>query len=180
MKDVDPELKYCPECNDEYRADIIICAACEKELLTGVQLIELLEAREKKLASRSLELSPDDDLVAIRRGQLAEMRAHEQLLEKENIGSLLEGDMSTCGKDRFGNTTGHPTTYNFMVKREDAVEAMQIIEAEHNKATHLDHHDNVNGDAIYNPAAAEAHCPACGHTFSTSVTACPDCGLILG
>jgi len=180
MKDIDPELKYCPKCNDEYRADITTCVACEAELLTGAQLIEKLEDRQKKLASRSMELSPDDDIVNIRRGQLTEMRHIAQLLEEENIASLLEGDMNTCAKDRFGNTSGHPATYNLGVKREEAVEALHIIEAEHKKVTHLAHHDNTNGDMIYNAAAAEAQCPACGHTFSTSETTCPDCGLTLG
>jgi len=180
MKDIDPELKYCPECNDEYRAEITRCAGCEVELLTGEELTEQLEARRKKLESRSLEISPDDDLVPIRRGGLPGMQHLAQLLEKENIGSLLVGDMNTCAKDRFGNTGSHPTTYDFQVRSEDAAEALHIIEAEHRKETHLDHHDNTNGDFIFNHAAQVAKCPACGHTFPTSENACPDCGLVLG
>lgn len=180
MKDIDPELKYCPKCNDEYLAEIIMCAACEVELLTGEQVTKIREERQEKLAARSAELSPDDDLVVIRRGQLTEMQYLAQMLEKENIGSLLVGDMQTCAKDRFGNTGGHPSTYDFQVKREDAAEALQIIETEHRKETHLDHHDNMNGGAIFNPAAEEAKCPACGYTFPTTERACPDCGLSLG
>jgi rubrerythrin len=180
MKDIDPELKYCPKCNDEYLAEIIMCAACEVELLTGEQLTNILEERQEKLAARSAELSPDDDLVVIRRGQLTEMQYLAQMLEKENIGSLLVGDMQTCAKDRFGNTGVHPSTYDFQVKREDAAEAMQIIETEHRKETRLDHHDNINGDAIFNPVAEEAKCPACGYVFPTTERVCPDCGLSLG
>ena len=180
MKDIDHELKYCPKCNDEYRADITTCAACEVELLTGVQLIEKLETRQKKLASRSMELSPDDDIVNINRGTLAEMQQLAQLLEQENIGSLLQGDMNSCAKDRFGNTTSTPTNYSLMVKREDAADVWRIMETEHRKATHVDHHDNTNSDVIFNPVASEAQCPACGHTFSTSETSCQDCGLCLG
>ena len=180
MKDVDPDLKYCPQCNDEYRADITTCAACEKELLTGAQLLELLAARQKKLASRSLEISPDDDIVNINRGTLAEMQHLVQLLEQENIGSLLQGDMNSCAKDRFGNTTSTPTNYALVVKREDAEDVWRIMETVHKKATHVGHHDNTNSDVIFNPVAAEAQCPACGHTFSTSKNTCPDCGLSLG
>ena len=180
MKDIDPELKYCPKCNDEYLAEIIMCAACEVELLTGEQLIKKLEERQKKLASRSAELSHDDDLVVIRRGQLSGMQYLAQILEKENIGSLLVGDMQTCAKDRFGNPGSNPSTYDFQVKRADAAEALQLIEIEHRKETHLDQHDNSNGDSIFNPAAEEAKCPACGHTFPTTERACPDCGLSLG
>jgi len=180
MKNIDPELKYCPKCNDEYLAEIIMCAACGLELLTGEQLTEILEKRRKKLASRSTELSPDDDLVVIRRGELTGMQYLAQMLEKENIGSLLVGDMQTCAKDRFGNTGSNPSIYDFQVKREDAAEALEIIETEHRKETHLEHHDNTNGDSIYNPAAEQAKCPACGHIFPTTERACPDCGLSLG
>jgi len=180
MKDIDPELKYCPECSDEYLAEIIHCAVCEVELITGEELTERLEARRKKLQSRSLEISPDDDLVPIRRGQLPEMQKLQQLLVKENIGSLLVGDMGTCAKDRFGNTMGHPTNYDLQLKREDALAASEIIEIEHRKETHLGHHDDTNGDFIFNHAAQVAKCPACGHTFPTSKNACPDCGLVLG
>jgi len=180
MKDIDPELKYCPECNDEYRAEITRCAVCEVELLTGEQLLEQLATREKKLQSRSAEISPDDDLVVIRRGGLPDMQYLALMLEKENIGSLLAGDMNSRAKDRFGNTMGHPTTYDFQVRREDAAEALHIIENEHKKATHLAHHDNNGSDYIFNPAAEKAKCPACGHIFPTTERNCPDCGLGFG
>ncbi|MBD66304.1 MAG: hypothetical protein CME62_13925 [Halobacteriovoraceae bacterium] len=35
-------------------------------------------------------------------------------------------------------------------------------------------------NAVYDPNQAEATCPACGFTFSTSQSECPDCGLVLG
>jgi len=177
---IDPDLKYCPECNDEYMAEIEECAACGVELITGQQKIELEEARQKKLASRTAELSPDDDLVGLRKGPLPEMRHLAELLDKENIGTALIGDMKTCGKDRFGNTLPTPTSYNLLVKREDGMDALHIIEEEHRKTTGLSHHENANGDAIFNPHASEAQCPACGHAFPTTETTCPDCGLSFG
>ena len=63
---IDPDLKYCPECDDEYRAEIEKCAACSIDLITGLQKIEREKARLKKLEGRRTELSPDDELVAIR------------------------------------------------------------------------------------------------------------------
>lgn len=42
---------------------------------------------------------------------------------------------------------------------------------------------NVNWEqmnAVFDPNQAEATCPACGFTFSTAKTECPDCGLVLG
>lgn len=177
---VEPDLKYCPECDDEYRAEIEKCAACGITLITGRQKIEMEEARQKKLAGRAGNLSPEDKLVRLKRGALPYMRHLANLLHSEKIGTLLEGDMSTCGKDRFGNTIPTPTTYDLLVKMEDAQEAWNIIEEDHRRSTGLVQHDNQNQDAIFNPEASEACCPACGHTFPTTETTCPDCGLSFG
>lgn len=35
-------------------------------------------------------------------------------------------------------------------------------------------------NSVFDPNASEATCPACGHNFSTSMTECPDCGLVVG
>ena len=177
---VEPELKYCPKCDDEYRAEIEKCAACGIDLITGQQKIEMAEALKKKLESRVSELSPDDDLVRIRRGILSEMRHLSNLLNDSRIGTLLVGDMTTCGKDRFGNTLSTPTTYDLQIKREDAAEALHIVDEEHKRTTVLLEYDKFNVDAVFNPEAREACCPACGHSFPTTETSCPDCGLSFG
>ena len=177
---VEPDLKYCPKCNDEYRAEIEKCAACCIDLITGRKKVEMEEARRKKLESRASELSPDDDLVRIRRGTLPDMQLLSGMLGGERIGTLLVGDMSTCGKDRFGNTLAVPTSYDLLVKKDDGMEALNIIEDEHRRTTGLEQYDHSNADSIYNPEASEASCPACGHSFPTTETACPDCGLSFG
>ncbi len=177
---IEPDLKYCPKCNDEYRAEIEKCAACAIDLITGRQKMEMEEALRQKLESRISELSPDDDLVPIRRGTLPVMRHLANLLNGQRLGTLLVGDLKSCGKDRFGNTLSTPTTYDLLVRREDSMEAMEIIDAEHRRTTGLEDFDDSTADVIFNPAAGEARCPACGHSFPTTETACPDCGLILG
>ena len=177
---IEPDLKYCPQCNDEYRAEIEKCAICRVDLITGAHKVEMEEARRRKLENRVSDISPDDDLVRIRRGTLPEMRHLAHLLDNERIGVLLVGDMSTCGKDRFGNTLSTPTTYDLMVKKEDGLEAQHIIDEEHRRTTGLEQFDQSKADSVFNPAAEQACCPACGHAFSTSETACPDCGLNIG
>lgn len=171
---VEPDLKYCPQCNDEYRAEIEKCAACGIILITGRQKIEMEAALRKKLERRSTELNPDDDLVALRRGPLPDMRHLATLLNSENIGTLLAGDEKTCAKSCC------PTVYDLLVKREDGLEALHIIEEEHRRTTGLAAYDHPHADAVFNPEAGEACCPACGHFFPTSETACPDCGLSFG
>lgn len=171
---IEPELKYCPRCDDEYRAEIEKCAGCDVDLITGQQKIELEEERQRKLASRNGELSPDDDLVIARKGAVGDLRRLADFLEKENIGSLIAGDIKSCGKSCC------PTVYNLHIKREDVNDAIPIIEEYHRRTTALAHHENSNDDTVFNPHAGEAKCPACGHTFPTSQTTCPDCGLSFG
>jgi hypothetical protein len=171
---IEPDLKYCPQCNDEYRAEIEKCAVCGIDLITGLQKIEREEALRKKLESRKVELSPDDDLVALRRGPLSEMRHLAALLNNQNIGTLLAGDETNCSKSCC------PSVYDLLVKREDGMEALHIIEEEHRRTTGLERHDHSHADAVFDPAAGEACCPACGHSFPTTETACPDCGLSFG
>jgi len=168
---VELDLKYCPNCNDEYRAEIEKCAVCEVVLITGAQKIEMEEERQKRLQNRTAELSPDDDLAALRRGPLTDMRHLANLLAGENIGSLLLGDEKSCGQSCC------PSVYTLLVKREDGMEALNIIEEEHKRTTGLQDHEHSTADTVFNPEAGEACCPACGHTFSTAGTACPDCGL---
>ena len=171
---VELDLKYCPQCDDEYRAEIEKCAACGVVLITGAQKIDLEEQRRKKLENRRAELSPDDDLVVLRRGALHDMRHLVNLLQGENIGTLLVGDDKSCSKSCC------PSVYDLLVRREDGMEAFQIIEEEHKKTTGLVHHELADSDLVFNPEASEACCPACGHTFSTTGTTCPDCGLNFG
>ena len=174
---VEPDLKYCSQCKDEYRAEIERCAACGIDLITGQQIIDMEETRKKELENRVSDLNPDDDLVTIRRGPLPEMQHLSNQLDDQRIGTLLVGDVNTCGKDRFGNTLGTPTAYDLLVRREETMEALHILEEEHRRTTRLEEYEHSKADSGFNPAAAEACCPACGHSFPTTETTCPDCGL---
>ena len=54
MRQRDPELKYCPVCDDEYRADIKMCAVCAVELISGLEKIAAEETLIQKKAARSM------------------------------------------------------------------------------------------------------------------------------
>lgn len=171
---IDPELKYCPQCNDEYRAEIEQCAACEVLLITGAQRLESEKARQEQMATRKGELTPEDEVVVIERGSLHDLKRLEDLLAAERIGTRLIGDENSCSKNCC------PSTFFLQVRREDAPAALELLAAEHHRLTGLDLADNAHTDAVFNPYAAEANCPACGCCFSTSSTTCPDCGLSFG
>jgi len=170
---IDPELKYCPKCRDEYRADIECCAACQVTLLTGLELLAMENTGAAKRASRKGAITADDELVTIQAGPLTDMRILEELLEAERIGTLVAGDQKSCGKSCC------PSTFHLQVRREDAPDAFAVIQEEHKRQTALADHENQI-DGIFNADAGQATCPACGFTFRTDTTTCPECGLCFG
>ena len=169
---VDPELKYCLQCNDEYMPEIESCGVCGMKLISGQEMLEKEEARNRRLESRGGRITSDDDLVGIRQGPLSDMKRIEALLNSERIATLLVGDESSCGKG-----CGCASSFILQVRHEDAQDALMILEDEFRRATGLDQHDTSHSDNIFNPLAVEVVCPACGHSFSPAVGACPDCGL---
>lgn len=99
---IDPELNYCPACGDEYRADIDTCAVCNIALISGPDKLAGLQAAQQAFGARSMEITPEDELVNIRKGPLKDMKALRRLLAAERIPALLAGDEDGCGKGCCG------------------------------------------------------------------------------
>lgn len=167
---IDPELKYCPRCNDEYRADITTCAECNLELLTGEQMEEMIAGKEAEKSAISMELHPDDEMVNIRKGPVLQMKELQIVLERAGIPSLAIKD-NTCGKGCCG------AELVLQVRMADINEVFATLEQEHVRSTALQDHDTSHTDAVFNTRAEQATCPACGYNFPTTQTSCPDCGL---
>jgi hypothetical protein len=166
----DHELKYCPECNDEYRADIEKCHVCQCKLLTGGEMIVRHQEQLDRKSVRLGALHADDELVGVRRGPLAEMKEYEGLLNREGICTVLAGDDSSCGKGCCA------ANFDLLVRREEAYDATQIIAAEIRRTAVIDAVEPGADESVFDPLAARNTCPACGHCFSGG-TECPDCGL---
>jgi hypothetical protein len=172
MRHRDPELMYCPVCDEEYRSDIKMCAACTVELISGREKIAAeIIVKEKKVA-RSMELSVEDDLVNIRKGPLLEMKNLQQILAKEYVPALIASEKkSNCGKGCCGKE------FFLQIRREDGELAVEVLAREFKRTTALDHHDLSHVQSVYDQRAEQTVCPACGFRFSTSNSTCPDCGL---
>ncbi len=168
---IEPDLKYCPRCGDEYRAEIEQCATCQVELLSGRQLQALEQARQAERGPRSMAISPDDELVDIRKGPVLTIKEMQLVLARHQIPALALGEDSGCSKGCCG------TDLLLRVRLNDAREAIQILEEEHRRSTGLHEYDTSHVDAVFDPGAAETTCPACGCTFAPSIPSCPDCGL---
>ena len=164
------DLNYCPQCQDEYRADIERCPVCACDLLSGKEMVARAEKQRQKMADRLGELRPDDELVVVKRGPLAEMKVYEELLNRDRISAVLAGDESSCGKGCCGGN------FDLLVRREEGHDAVQIIEAEIRRTAVVDSGGDGMSASVFDPLASGNTCPACGHQFSGGME-CPDCGL---
>lgn len=171
MRYTDPDLMYCPKCDEEYRAEIVMCAACNVELIGGGERLVQEEASKQKIDARSMTITNDDELANVRKGSLHDMKQLQTLLAKENIPSLLAGEGSSCGKGCCGDEL------YLQIKVSDGEDAMRVLADDFKAKTALDSHDLSTAHAVFDTGAESSTCPACGFSFPTSSSTCPDCGL---
>ncbi len=167
---IDPELNYCLTCREEYRADITLCAHCGESLVSGKEAQGRSQER-----GRMRDIVPGEPLVAIRKGAALQIKQLNAFLATEGIASLVSSDPDSFGKGCCGGAE-----LLLEVREDELTEVLAALEKEHRKAAGLADFDHTFSDAVYNPQAEQATCPACGFTFSTSSTCCPDCGLCFG
>lgn len=168
---IDREMYYCPSCGDEYRPGIASCVTCLVPLISGREKLDRLARERETLGRRSMELSPEDELVSIRKGSLADLKYLRQVLAREQIPALLAGDEANCGRGCCG------PEMLLQIKKEDVDAALAVLAKDFVKSTALDSHDLSNAQAVFDHQARETRCPACGCGFSPTVGACPECGL---
>ncbi len=167
---IDPELKYCPECNDEYRADFLICASCKKELVLGEDIISSQGNNGQETAMPSV-INDEDTLIVLLKGNLLDMKNMKRNLEKASIPAILAKDDSNGGKGCCG------TDMFLHIKLEDQDRAAAVLNSEFEKTTELHQYDLSTADAVFDQGAAMTTCPACGFQFMPTSSSCPDCGL---
>ncbi len=170
VHNIDREMFYCPSCSDEYRPGIAECASCKVPLVSGEEQLARFLSKREGIASRSMDISAEDDLVNIRKGSLHDMKYLRKVLAEERIPSLIAGD-ETCGRGCCG------PELLLQIKRSDVDEALKILARDFVRSTALDSHDLSTAQAVFDHKATETVCPACGCRFSPTVGACPDCGL---
>lgn len=171
---IEHDLKYCPNCRDEYRVEMETCAACGLPLILGADLATMEKNKNGSRRDRKGALTPDDELVVIFQGSLADLKHLKALLEAEQIGAMISKEGQGC------SSGGCAPKFQLQVRQEEVQEALQVLAQEHRRATALAEHDAAHAGAVFNPEAEEAVCPACGFGFATTTTTCPDCGLCFG
>ncbi|MHB1184451.1 MAG: zinc ribbon-containing (seleno)protein DG [Desulfobulbia bacterium] len=171
---IERDLKYCPKCRDEYRAEAETCAACAIALVWGAELVVMESNNGASRRNRKGPLTPDDQLVVVFQGALGDLKHLKDLLEAEQIGAMISKEGGGCASG------GCAPKFELQVRQEEVRDALEVLAQEHRRATALAEHDATHAGAVFNPEAGEAVCPACGFAFATTTTTCPDCGLCFG
>lgn len=169
---IEPDCNYCPQCRDEYRAEIRTCASCGLALLTGLEMRARMAAPGEEDSPRSLEILADEPMTTIRKGQVLTIKQLQVYLLAQGIPSLATKE----GPENC--TTGcRGVELVLQVRTSDLGEVAAALDREHQLATGLADHDTSLAGAVFDATVEEAVCPACGFRFATSSTSCPDCGL---
>ena len=167
----DDELKYCPVCRDEYRAEIRQCAACDVSLIDGARMRK--ECGSAALSSEKREvIGQDDQLIPLLRGRLLELKQIKNMLASQGIPAVLVNE----GQCRNGSCGGPEMLLK--IRLQDQQKAEEALQQEHERTT--GQQIQAGGVAtIFDPESELAECPACGHEFTPNGSECPDCGLRL-
>jgi len=172
LQDIDPELKYCPKCGDEYVAEIQTCAGCGVALEFG-QVILASAATGNAADARPLTIEADEPVVNIRKGPMLQIKELQHYLGNRGLATQIVKDAGAgCG-------CRGPEVI-LQVREADVQQVRDALAQEYWQSTGLDDHDTRYAGAVFDDEAEDTLCPACGYRFSTRETTCPDCGLCFG
>lgn len=156
----------CPECEEEYRPDIAVCADCGADLVdahpdgTPVAPQDALPV-EAGVAARALYSGPAAGMRLLADALVAG-EVPFQLVPEERVGLRGEG-----------------ARLILVVPEAEAARALDALEPFRGRGTELGFTELAaswgDGDE-----GIEAPCPACGSDVPADASACPECGLELG
>jgi len=83
--DFEPELRYCPACDAEYRPEISHCATCGVPLVTGAERIAAWQKGEDERARSGREIAASDLVTPALTGKLPDMKASGLVLAAAGV-----------------------------------------------------------------------------------------------
>lgn len=161
-------VRVCPECGEEYRPDIAVCADC------GAELVDHYEDERGQVIGA--------DGVPVSNAVVAE----EQPIELSPLFSGAPSDLKPLAETlasagipmRLAPTEGRPGLL-LCVTAADAVRALEVLAPFEARASELGLTAYAVRDAPL-PEAGYPTCPACQAALEPGIPSCPECGLELG
>ena len=163
------DCMYCPQCGDEYRAEITTCAECKVPLVSGVLMAQGGGKNGAVPVYRAIE--PHEELVAVRQGPILLIRQLEEYLRSVGLASLIGPGEDGCKSGCRGPEV------ELKVRASEVKEVYEALAQEHRQNTGLWEPEHELAGARFEVEVGQAACPACGCLFSADTILCPDCGL---
>jgi RNA polymerase subunit RPABC4/transcription elongation factor Spt4 len=172
-------VRVCPECDEEYRPDIAVCADCGAELVDrwedeGGRLVQA----DPTLASDAAEPEPAEPeplgipAKALYSGSAAALRLlADRLVASDVPFQLVPQDLGAFRRNEGARLI-------LVVPETEAARALEALAEYRGRGVELGFNEHVvawGDDPESDPA-----CPACGAHVPADAVSCPDCGLELG
>ncbi|WP_028579854.1 zinc ribbon-containing (seleno)protein DG [Desulfogranum japonicum] len=170
----DPDLKYCPQCGEEYQKHASRCVDCSVLLLSGTRMVKRQRLKEQHEMGRMQPIEKGEPLLPVQHGNILHIKQLQAELRRVHLVSMVSNnEEQTCGKSCCQPEV---TLY---VREADYADVTAFLQRQHAVATGLADHDTRYIESVFDQDMAEVICPACGHAFEPTSTTCPDCGLCL-
>src|SRR5262245_18264083 len=167
-------VRVCPECEEEYRPDIAVCADC------GATLVDRWEDDGGRVVNADGTLATDTEAVpvepgvparALFTGPPAPLRVLADALLAAGVPFQLVPEERVFQRSEGARLI-------LVVPETEAERALTALEEYRGRGTEMGFTEMVR---TWAPADGEAPpCPACGAHVPADAPSCPDCGLELG
>lgn len=177
---IDPDMNYCPLCDDEYRGELAKCGVCGSDLVSGVEKIEQIQSKAKRKNSSFHSDQLQDSPVTLYKGGLLEVKSVQQILNEHGIESRMVKNDDSCHKSCCG------VEMVLEVQEGDLAESAAVLADYFKRTTGLDQNgllsetdpsDHSDGQYGQN---VENSCPGCQNVLGATSMECPECGLRFG
>lgn len=148
--------RYCPNCDDEFRPDIVRCSDCGGEL----------EDRYDEDGQERREAPPPPEPEAPPEEYLPVFGCMESPALKEAADLLAAAGVPF-------RATGCSTGFQLLVRESDRSAAAVALRGREGTLA-------IPDDAEASVGAEGGTCPACGAAVPAGAAECPECGLVVG
>lgn len=104
---------------------------------------------------------------------LNEAKNLQKLLGDQGVELVLNHDDASC-------TRGCSVTVEVHAKEADIPKVQEVYSQIYMKSLEGHDIDLEVINSVFDPSKESATCPACGASFITSLSSCPECDLVLG
>jgi hypothetical protein len=150
--------RYCVECEEEFRPEIVHCSDCGA----------LLEDRDEDGSGVTPEPSPDAEPASPSRRP---PEGYVRVFDAVDVAAVRKAAARLAAAGLTFHVSGNSAGYDLLVPPEDGDAAIQVLRGRKGAVSRIPESESAAGDA---------RCPACGTGVPAGAAECPECQLVVG